>query len=273
LPPKAPDVWYRVWKLPDPNEPGYLIAVDPADGGHSANDIVIYGTYPFRMVCSVNGRYPEDEIPGELIKVCQWYGGSDLIDGSQWDGGIIESDDGKLSRLARVIVGIETNKVKTSLSAMQRGYSELGVYPPLPRLYYMPTKSTLGRDMHFPGSQLGWYTDSITRPYLLAAAKSVITQACSQKEYNILPCELTLKELWSVIDVKGKYQAPKNKRDDRVMSLGIIKMMAKQHYFKMPEAKRKKPETSPLTIDIGSDTMFIPPRYQDNFMKGRIRYG
>jgi len=273
LPPKAPDVWYRIWEYPNENQPGYLIAVDPADGGHSANDIVVYGTYPFRMVASMNGRYPEDEIPAELIKLCQWYGGTDLLDGSKWDGGILENDDEVISRLLRVIVGIETNKVKTSLSAMQRGYSEMGVYPPLPRLYYMPTKSTLGRDMHFPGKALGWYTDSITRPYLLAGAKSVITQALTQKTYEIIPCRETLDELWGVVDVKGKYQAPKNKRDDRVMTLGIIRMMAKQYHFKTPEPDKKEHVDSPFIIRIDEGATFIPPKYEEQFMKGRIRYG
>ena len=270
VPPDTTNIVYRIWEYPDTNEPGYIIAVDPADGGTSANDIMVFATDPLRMVCNANGIFPEDELPSELIKICHWYGGDDLVDGTTWDGNL-DVPAVEVPRLEKVLVGIETNRVKTTLSAMQRGYIELGVYPPLPKLYCMPTRSTLGRDLHFPGKTLGWHTDATTRPYLLAGAKTLITKAVKTSDYNIIPCEHTLQELWDIVDQGGKYKAPKRKRDDRVMTLGLIQMMAKQRHFRPRTVEVKAPERHPFNINISMDTA-VPPAYQRSRQRS-IRYG
>lgn len=262
IPDGSPDFWYRVWQEPDETCPGYLVACDPADGGDCPVDIQVWRTHPLGLVCNANGPMTEDEIPGELIKLCYWYNGTRLLDGTDWDG----NPQPGLARLARIFLGLDVHRAKLVLNAMMRGYAELGVNPPLPRLYYRPTETSLARDKHFPSQDPGWESTSVTRPYLLTYAKQVVNQAY-QAENVMIPDINTLTELYRFVSHK------RGQRNDRVMNVGMIGLMTKQNPFRVDIKDKRSRPLSGFAIPLGLERMsVIPPQLQQSILQ-EPRYG
>ena len=184
-----------------------------------------------------------------------------LLDGTEWDG----VPRPGLARLARILLCLDVKRAKLPLNAMMRGYMELGVLPPLPRLYYRPTDTSLARSYHFPSKDPGWESTSVTRPFLLTAAKMIVNQAYTV-DYTMIPDYNTLHELNQFVNHK------RSQRNDRVMTVGMLGMMTKQNPFREPAPVEQQLERG-LIIPMGIENMdLVPPMFRHLQIERRL-YG
>lgn len=241
---------YRIWEQPDPYS-NYAIGIDPSSGGDDPSCIRVWSDEPRKLVAEGRGWIHEDRLPAEIIKLCRYYG-----------------TGGEQKRYPNIIANIETNQGRLTLAALQYGNTELGVLPPLPRLYRRPQTKLLAKGMHYPSDVPGWQTSSANRQFLLACCQELMIHAEQNEEVIIPDADGLAQDYYNFIWKDGKAQARKKCHDDRVIADGLAWLVFKQVPWKYIEETEAidhesvfvaKNNTFGFNIDMALDEYFTQP--------------
>ena len=185
---------YAIWEMPDPSA-DYLLVCDSALGPASRDWTVAYVIKRkegmLEQVARLRGKYEPNETADMLVLLYQFYGGPLTAPEVNPAGGgmtILE-----VIRKARV-------------SRIYR------------RLSYDVASKQWTRD------QLGWYTNSITRPMMIAAGQKMLRKnEATGRGMFIVRCKVLFAELQTFVksDKTDKIAAAPGKSDDAVMAFLI----------------------------------------------------
>ena len=219
---------FKIWQHPQEGM-NYMIGVDPSSGGADPSCCRVWSDNPKMLVAELRGWVSEDQLAHELSNLCKYYG----------------KNTGD-KRLQNVMVAIEVNQGRLTLSAMQHGNTELGVTEPLPRIYYRPKPTHLSRGLHFPSDQPGFQTTPASRSFLLSSAQNAIIYA-SVSDNVVMPDISGFQEDYNwFIWQNGKPQAKTGYHDDRVIADGLAWLGFRQNIWKDDTPETQDSEQVPF---------------------------
>lgn len=186
--------------------PGYAISVDVAEGkaGGDYTSVTVLRKDNMRMVASIHGHIPEEELAKEL-----WLLGHYYSDGSP------DYEPAMIAVEMRNYGGI-------TLRYLLHGHAELGIPKyPYSSIYHRPTPGDMDQGLEF-GFAPGWDTNRRTRKFVIMAMREAVLLAfrsIQRKQKCTIPDIAVLREAREFIQNKeGKYEGHP---DDRLLSLGI----------------------------------------------------
>lgn len=209
----------KIWEHPVPDSgiqrrPEYFIAADVAEGvaGGDFTSVYVARGDTRRVVAALHGHLTELELAKQLNLLGQYYGtGSPAY---------------KNARLAIEV----RNFGKTTINFLITGQPEYGVQKyGMDRLYHMPNKADLQRGIVF-GAKPGWDTNSSTRGYVIGAMRRALLDALRTAQNPEMLCSMPdlgiIREGKAfLMSKRGKYEALIGENDDRLFSLGILRLM------------------------------------------------
>ena len=189
----TPTGLFKIYEYPLRNEQ-YVVAGDPAEGLEHGDKsaAVVLNKRTNATVCVYNHNIPPDRFEEDLIKIGHFY--NDAIVACESKGYGYSVNQGLYKNYGRVY-----RKIKN-----KRGYNE----------------QTL---------ELGWNTNSVTRPQMLAQlAEEIVNESTDLKDKDLV------SQAWTFINnvKRGQPEADKGKSDDLIMARAIAGMVRQEQPFK-----------------------------------------
>jgi hypothetical protein len=189
--------FFKVWSLPHPNGQ-YIVSGDSAHGAEDGNftSSFVIDMYTLEMMAEFHGRIRPDEHASVIASLCGIY--NDAIAAPEYN-----------------------QPGNVTLLELQRRFSV--------NLYRYKRMD----DYKFRASRfLGWQTNHVTRPLMLALAKRIIEDLAEGRVTNlgIVKSWALVQEMMTFVtdDETGRAEAMSNCNDDRVMAWAIAIMVASQ---------------------------------------------
>jgi len=180
----------------------YVVSGDPAEGLENADksSAIVLNKRTNRTVCTYNHNIPPDRFAEDLIKLGHYYNDSIVVCENKGYGYSVNQDLYK--KYGRVYRKVRTKK----------GFNE-------------------------PTMDLGWNTNSVTRPQML----SQFAEEISNGSTDLLDKDL-IQQCWTFVNnpKKQRAEAERGKNDDLVIARSIAGMVRLEQPYKSMEFKRKK---------------------------------
>jgi len=192
---------FKIYQFPMRGEE-YVIGGDPAEGLENSDktSAVVLNKRSNKTVCAYNHNIAPDRFAEDLIKLGHYYNSSIVVCENKGYGYSVNQDLYK--KYGRVYRKIKTKK----------GFTE-------------------------PTLDLGWNTNSVSRPQMLAQFAEEISNGSTE----LLDKDLIL-QCWTFINnpKKGKAEAERGKNDDLVIARAIAGMVRIEQPYKNREFRKKK---------------------------------
>ena len=174
----------RVYRQLEPNE-NIIVGGDPADGGNDYCAAQVLSTKHYDVPLVFQARMESQQFGHELLKLAKFISKQTTIEPT---------------------IAVERNVGMATIFVLQQNNYK--------NLFRMPRLGEMETD---ESDKIGWHTNSVTRPMMLAALSMALRQT-GLRIYD-LP---TIKEMMAFIrDRSGKPTAGIGSNDDLVMSLAI----------------------------------------------------
>lgn len=254
--PTAGWMW-KIWEEPvDPQlgvGPTYSIGADPAEGkrGRDYTSVYIERNDTGRIVAALHGYIDEIELARQL-----WLAGHYYCERTGY------VDDAVMGRRPAKLAVESVSIGKTTLAYLMTGHDEIGIGKyGLENLYRMPNRQQLSHGRPTPGTEVGWYTSSYTRPHLLTAMRMKLANTCvaiDNKEPCLIPDMGWVKEAKTfILNSAGKYEAASGFYDDKLFGASICDKVVEQAQRRRSGLRYREPEEVPKELFYYDDDMEI----------------